>query len=193
MKKIFTIATACISAAIFIFLLAMGIIKRNVRFSYSPPETINVYNCSGSPTQANGYTQDDSVYNDILKQMEESTNLSLLEWLLGCNSITTQVTQDVAEDYVTYNPDMRTENLAVELVFSTPQDVIVTIDSNTKVLELWCLMFIMPVTDSFTDIVVYFSTTKDSSNRIASYQTYRPILLKGKTKNIYKYVNDNLK
>lgn len=193
MKKIFTIVTACISSAILVFMLVMGIVKRNVRFSYSSPETINIYNCSGSPIKANGYTDEDPAYDEILSQLNDVTNLSLLEWLVGCNSITTRVTQDQEGKYVTYNPDMRIENLAVELVFSTPQDVMVTIDGDTKILELWCLMFIMPVTNSFTDIVVYFSTTKDSSNRVASYQTYKPILLKGKTKNIYKYVNTNLK
>lgn len=192
MKKIFSITTACVSGVILIFLLVMGVVKRNVRFEYSQPVTISVYNKSTNPTKANGYSKDDSEYTDILNQLNNVTNLSLLEWLLGCNSITTTVSQDLDQNFATYKTDMLVENLAIELVFENEQDAIVTIDGNTKVLSFWCAMFIFPNTNSFTDVIVYFSTTSSTTNRVASYQTYRPITMKGKTKNIYNYVNNNL-
>lgn len=193
MKKAFMIATACISGIILIFIVVMGFAKRNVNISYTEPETINVYYQSSNPTKQGGYNQSDENYDSILKNLSNITNMSMLEWLFGCNSITTEVTQDLNGQFSqTYKPDFLQTSVGVELVFPKEQDVVVKIGNDTKVLSFWCLMYIIPLSKTFTDIIVYFSTTSDSTKRIESYQTYRPMALKGNTKNFCEYVSRNL-
>lgn len=189
MKKVFSIISAAIAVMIIALLVTLSLVKRNFALSIDNPSKIMIYNRSATAFE-NGFEEGSTKYNEALKKFKEITNLSIFDWLIHENTLEYKPSQDVDNGFSKYSSDMKTEYVAVEMLFTgenNQQDIIVSVDGATKVVSFDCIMVILPLNNSFSDIVVYYSL--GSSNYNEQYKLCEPIILKGRAGVFVDYVN----
>ncbi len=181
MKKIFTIISAVISALVVAFLITISFVKTSVAIESNNPKYVVVFNQSATSTQTNGYTVEDKEYKQILDGIKEISNISILNRLVNNTKVFATVDQDLDKTFAKWNTSLKQTNIVVELVYDKQQDVIVTYNGYTKVVSYFCLSYVIPTTDKFADIVVYYANTNntqgDAKNK--SYAECNPFVIKG--------------
>ena len=188
MKKIFSIITAVISGLVAVFLLTTCFIKTNVSIASNKPKFIYVFNQSTTATQTNGYTETDKAYNDILKKLNKASSVSVFTRLVNRTKLTTGVKQDLDGKFVKYNTSLKQKNIVVELVYDKQQDVVVEYGGHTKVVSYFCVAYVIPVTEEFSDVVVYYSTT-NGDGKDEDYKKYNPLTIKAEPGKFIDYIN----
>ena len=139
------------------------------------------------PTKENGYTVEDKEYDKVLKNLKKVSSVSIFTRLVNKTSLTAGVEQDLDGDFVKYSTALKQKNIVVELIYDRQQDVIVECDGHTKVVSYYCLSYVIPVTEKFSDVVVYYATT-NGDGKDNSYAACQPFVLKGEAGNFMDFV-----
>ena len=68
------------------------------------------------------------------------------------------------------------------------QDVVVEYGGHTKVVSYFCVAYVIPVTEEFSDVVVYYSTT-NGDGKDESYANCSPLTIKAEPGKFIDYIN----
>ena len=105
-------------------------------------------------------------------------------WLKNNTSLDENIKQDNEQTYLRWDNQFRQENIVVELYYDEQQDVVVYCGDDTRVISYWCISYVIPTTDEFTDVIVYYSTLNESATAITeSYAECDPLILYGEADN----------
>ena len=191
MKKIFCIVASVIIAFVGVFLTVLGCVKKSLAFDYDEPYAINVYNKStASLNNGTSYYKGDTEYSKILEMLGKTTRVSLLTLLVRTGSVNYKIKYG-GDDYATYNTEMNSKNIVIELIYRKERNVVVYDGKNTRVIPYYCVLYVIPTKSKFEEIIVYNSLTSDSTDnkKIKEYQSNKPFVIKGNPKKIISYVN----
>ena len=189
MKKIFIAVSSFFMVAVITLLIVLGNVRKNIVFEYDRPSVIRVYNKSTNPIKNEGYTKNDEPFELIVKKLKEMTNMTLMQRLNNLKTLNANVNVDSAGTYNSWQSEMKKDNIVIEMDFPEEQDLVVYDGGNTRVISYWCLAYVITTYDNFDEIVVYYSTTNSSTAREESYAKCDPIVIKGYTEDIVRYVN----
>lgn len=189
MKKIFIAVSSFFMVAVITLLIVLGNVRKNIVFEYDRPSVIRVYNKSTNPIKNEGYTKNDEPFGLIVEKLKEMTNMTLMQRLNNLKTLDANVNVDSAGTYNSWQSEMKKDNIVIEMDFPEEQDLIVYDGGNTRVISYWCLAYVITTYDNFDEIVVYYSTTNSSTAREESYAKCDPIVIKGYTEDIVRYVN----
>lgn len=197
MKKVFCIVASIIIGCVGVFLTTLGCIKKSLAFDYGEPYSINVYNKSTTTIKKDdkdsiggSFTKDDKEYAEVLKLLQKTTRVSLLNLLVRTGSVNYKINYG-GSNYAKYDTEMNTKNLVVELIYKSQQNVVVYEGNNTRVIPFVCVLFVIPYEGKFEDIVIYNSMTSDGTDnaKTKGYQTNKAFVVKGNPKKLISYVN----
>ena len=189
MKKIFIAVSSLFMVVVVTMLIVLGTVRKNIVFEYDRPSVIRVYNKSTNPIKNDGYTKNDEPYSNIVKKLKEMTNMTLMQRLNNLKTLKANVNIDSAGTYNSWQSQMKKENLVIEIDFEDEQDLVVYDGGHTRVISYWCLAYVITTYENFDEIVIYYSTTNSSTAREESYAKCDPIIIKGYTEDIVRYVN----
>ncbi len=189
MKKIFIAVSSFFMVAVVTMLIVLGTVRKNIEFEYDRPSVIRVYNKSTNPIKNEGYKKEDEPFSVIVEKLQDMTNMTLMERLNNLKTLDADVNVDSIGTYNSWKSEMKKDNLVIEIDFDDEQDLVVYDGGNTRVISYWCLAYVITTYENFDEIVVYYSTTKDSTAREESYAKCDPIVIKGFTDEIVDYVN----
>ena len=189
MKKIFIAVSSLFMVVVVTMLIVLGTVRKNIVFEYDRPSVIRVYNKSTNPIKNDGYTKNDEPYSNIVKKLKEMTNMTLMQRLNKLKTLKANVNIDSAGTYNSWQSQMKKENLVIEIDFEDEQDLVVYDGGHTRVISYWCLAYVITTYENFDEIVIYYSTTNSSTAREESYAKCDPIIIKGYTEDIVRYVN----
>ena len=189
MKKIFIAVSSFFMVAVITLLIVLGNVRKNITFEYDNPSVIRVYNKSTNPIKNDGYNKNDEPYKNLIKKLKEMTNMTLMQRLDNLKTIKANVNVDSVGTYNSWQSEMKKDNLVIELDFAEEQDLVVYDGGNTRVISYWCLAYVITTYENFDEIVIYYSTTNSSTAREESYAKCDPIVIKGYTEDIVRYVN----
>lgn len=190
MKKVFSIISVCLVAVIVAFVSTLCFVKTNNPLVYGTPYYINVYNHSTSSIGNKSFEEDDENFNQILTELKNITNVSIFNRLIGGGNLTKQIEQETDGKYVSYSTDLKQDNIVVELIFNKSQDAVVYSNGNSRVISYFCILYVIPDTDKLDEILVYHSTTADSTNsaKDKAYAACEPFVLYGNPSSFSKFV-----
>lgn len=189
MKKIFSITSAVISGLIIVFIICMCFIKVNIKIDKGSPKTIYLYNKSTAASVSTGYSESDSEYKKIMKSLDNLTNISMFNRLSNKTKLNDKITIDSEKSFTKWSTDLKQQNIVIELVYDTEQDVVVYENGHSRVISYWCISYVIPITKEFKDVVAYYSTTNDSTKKDTFYASCTPIYFKGMAKSLIKEIN----
>ncbi|MBQ4541659.1 MAG: hypothetical protein IJA23_02270 [Clostridia bacterium] len=189
MKKIFIAVSSFFMVAVITMLIVLGNVRKNIVFEYDRPSVIRVYNKSTNPIKNEGYTKNDEPFGLIVEKLKEMTNMTLMQRLNNLKTLKANVNVDSAGTYNSWQSEMKKDNIVIEMDFPEEQDLVVYDGGNTRVISYWCLAYVITTYENFDEIVIYYSTTNSSTAREESYAKCDPIVIKGYTEDIVRYVN----
>ena len=189
MKKIFSIVSAVICGLVFSFIITMCFVKKNVGIQNNRPKFVTVFNKSTTATASNGYEEGTAEYTETLNQLKGLTNISLFNRLRNGTTLKHRIDQDMVGKYTKWSTALKSNNIVIELTYDREQDVVVYNGENTRVISYFCLAYVIPVSNEFEDVLVYYSDTNDSTKKDTRYAACNPLIVKGMAKKLIKYVN----
>lgn len=189
MKKIFSIITAVVSGLVAVFLLTTCFIKTNISIASNKPKYVYVFNQATTATKTNGYSDTDKEYDEVLKKLKKASSVSIFTRLVNRTSLNEGVVQDVNNTYAKWNTSLKQKNIVVELVYDKQQDVVVMCNGHTKVVSYFCLAYVIPVSQKFSDMIVYYSTT-NGDGKDESYAQCSPLVIKVEPQKFIDYVGN---
>ena len=197
MKKVFIIISSVIMSLTLIMILVMSLVKVNVKMDIvQDPDEIYIYNKSTvaytpKSTTSSGLKSTDKEYKDIMKHINDMTNISVFTRLMNGIGLDSKPEQDLDGTYIKYANDLKTTHIAVELLYTGSRDSIVYYKGNSKTVNYSAIIFVIPINEGVGDVTIYFSQNNSTTNREEYYGRCVPVHVKANTKNITKYV-DNL-
>lgn len=192
MKKVFSIISACLAGLVVVFVVCTCLIKTNIPLEYGKPKFITVYNQSTTAIGSTEFQSGTDNYNKVLKELKNVTNVSIFNRLVNGGTLTDKPQQDLDNKLSSWSTEMKLKNIVVELTFDKQQDAVVYYDGNSKVVSYWCLLYVIPLNSDFNEIIIYYSTTNDSTNSAKenSYKECSPIVLNGMSGEFKKFVRN---
>ncbi len=189
-KKIFIVIACSITVLINAFLIALNNIKSNVCIAVGSPYSVVVFDHSTTGNEI----KDEKVLEKFYKQMEKLTNVSVYDKLINRASIEKKIFQDSNDKYAKWSTDLLNKNLVIEIIYNSIQDLIVYDGNNSRVVSYYCISFVVPKTDDFTEIAVYYSLTSNSegNEKNESYAACTPLTLYGNAKELIKFIDKNV-
>lgn len=189
-KKIFIVIACSIIVLISAFLIALNNIKSNVCIAVGSPYSVVVFDHSTTGNEI----KDEKVLEKFYKQMEKLTNVSVYDKLINRASIEKKIFQDSNDKYAKWSTDLLNKNLVIEIIYNSIQDLIVYDGNNSRVVSYYCISFVVPKTDDFTEIAVYYSLTSNSegNEKNESYAACTPLTLYGNAKELIKFIDKNV-
>lgn len=189
-KKIFIVIACSITVLISAFLIALNNIKSNVCIAVGSPYSVVVFDHSTTGNEI----KDEKVLEKFYNQMEKLTNVSVYDKLINRASIEKKIFQDSNDKYAKWSTDLLNKNLVIEIIYNSIQDLIVYDGNNSRVVSYYCISFVVPKTDDFTEIAVYYSLTSNSegNEKNESYAACTPLTLYGNAKELIKFIDKNV-
>lgn len=186
-KKIFVIISACIMVFVSAFLITICSIKSNVGIAVGSPYTAVIFNYSTAGTEIKGEEKLASLENE----MDKLTNLSLYRKMINGATLDKRIYIDTDGKFANYTSDLLNNNLVVEFIYNTMQDLVVYEGDDTRVVSYYCISFVIPKTKGFTEIAVYYSLTSntDGNEKNESYASNTPLILYGNAEKLLTFAN----
>ena len=185
LKKIFIILAAVISALTASFLITVCSVKSNVGIAVGSPYNITIFNHA---TTGKSLKNEETIA-EFKNQMINLTNVSVFDKLVHGASIRNRIYQDSKGKYAKWSTDLLNKNLVVEIIYNSMQDLIVYDGKDTRVVSYYCISFVIPKTEGFTEIAVYYSLTsnKDNNEKDDSYRSNIPLILYGNAEELREF------
>lgn len=184
-KKIF-IAVACfISAVTASFVIAICNTRSNVGIAVGTPYSIVVFDHA---TTGKEIKNEDTI-TKFHDKMSGITNLTVFDKLIHGVSLKNRIYQDSEKKFTKWSTDLFNNNMVIEIIYNSMQDLIVYEGDDTRVISYYCISFVIPDTDEFTEIAVYYSLTSNADNneKNDSYRNNTPLILYGNASEFAKF------
>ena len=191
LKKIFMISSAVVVAVILSLIITLSNVNSNVRIDYSSALYVNIFNHSTVAIDANKYKDDDGGYDDVISKINEITNVTAFEKLINRVSLDKKIVQDADKQYTKWSTDIKNKNVVIEFTYDKEQDLVVYKNGKSRVISYWCLALVIPSTSEFTEIVVYYANTNETTGNVKdeSYASCEPVVLYGDFTEFYEYMS----
>ena len=185
-KKIFMIIACSFIFVIGTFLITISNIKSNVGIAVGSPYTVVVFNHSTTGREI----KDESLMKEFNDEMKKLTNVSVYDKLVNGVSLSKNIQVDSNGKLSKYSSDLLNENIVIEIIYNTIQDLVVYDGKDTRVISYFCISFVIPTTKNFTEIPVYYSITSNTQDaeKEKSYMENTPLILTGNAKSFEKFV-----
>ena len=185
LKKIFIILACVISALTASFLITVCSVKSNVGIAIGNPYSIVVFNQSTTGREV----KNEETISEFNKQMNNVTNLTVFDKLVNGVTIKNRIYQDSSGKFAKWSTDLLNKNLVIEVIYNKMQDLIVYDGDDTRVVSYYCISFVIPKTDDFTEIAVYYSITSNTDNneKNDSYRENTPLILYGNASDFIEF------
>lgn len=185
-KKIFMIIACSFIFVIGTFLITISNIKSNVGIAVGSPYTVVVFNHSTTGREI----KDESLMKEFNDEMKKLTNVSVYDKLVNGASLSKNIQVDSNGKLSKYSSDLLNENIVIEIIYNTIQDLVVYDGKDTRVISYFCISFVIPTTNNFTEIPVYYSITSNTQDaeKEKSYMENTPLILNGNAKSFAKFV-----
>ena len=185
-KKIFMIIACSFIFVIGTFLITISNIKSNVGIAVGSPYTVVVFNHSTTGREI----KDESLMKEFNDEMKKLTNVSVYDKLVNGVSLSKNIQVDSNGKLSKYSSDLLNENIVIEIIYNTIQDLVVYDGKDTRVISYFCISFVIPTTNNFTEIPVYYSITSNTQDaeKEKSYMENTPLILTGNAKSFEKFV-----
>ena len=188
MKKLFTIISAGISALVLTFILVISFVKINIKIETNNPYMIYVYNKSTVAVNSEGFKEDSDKYNKVLEAFNETTKISILKRLVNKTKVNENIKIDMDGRISKYSTDMKQNHIVVEMIYDKQQDVVVYHEGKSRVISYYAAMYMLRPNEEFFDIIVYYSSTNDSTKKDSYYADCKPLLLKGDSRYFSRFI-----
>ena len=185
-KKIFVIIARVICAFVATFVIATNTIRSNVTIAIGSPYSVIVFDHSTTGVES----KDEAVFNGIGEKLNETTNVSVYDKMINKFTLSKNIFQDSEGKYTKWSTDILTKNLVVEVIYNSMQDLVVYDGEYSRVISYYCISFVIPDTENFTEIVVYYSFTQNNDNneKNKSYAECTPRILCGEASELSAYI-----
>ena len=185
-KKIFMIIACSFIFVIGTFLITISNIKSNVGIAVGSPYTVVVFNHSTTGREI----KDESLMKEFNDEMKKLTNVSVYDKLVNGVSLSKNINIDSNGKLAKYSSDLLNENIVIEIIYNSIQDLVVYDGNYTRVISYFCISFVIPTTKNFTEIPVYYSITSNTQDaeKEKSYMENTPLILTGNAKSFEKFV-----
>ena len=185
-KKIFIIISCFILVIVSTFLITVNNIRSNVTIAIGKPYSIVIFDHATTGVES----KEESLFNNLSEQMNNTTNLTVFEKFVNKIPLDKRIYQDSKNKYAKWSTDLLNNNLVVEIIYSSMQDLVVYEDEYSRVISYYCLSFVIPTTTDFTEIAVYYSFTSNTDNneKDKSYQDCTPLILYGNAEELSEFV-----
>ena len=189
-KRIFIVIACSITVLISAFLITLNNIKSNVCIAVGSPYSVVVFDHSTTGSEI----KDEKVLEKFYKQMEKLTNVSVYDKPVNSATIEKKIFQDSNDRYAKWSTDSLNKNVVIEIIYNSIQDLVVYDGKNSRVVSYYCISFVIPKTDGFTEIAVYYSLTSnsDGNEKNESYAACTPLTLYGNAKELIKFIDKNV-
>lgn len=189
MKKLFTIISASISVLVLVFILVISFVKVNIKIESGKPFQIYVYNNSTVAINSEGYKAGSKEYDNILKALNETTNISIFKRLVNKTKLNDKIEIDISGKIAKYSTNMKQNHIVVEMIYDKQQDVVAYYEGNSRVVSYYAAIYVIKPNNEFFDVIVYYSSTNDSTKKDSYYADCYPLILKGDS----SYITDFMK
>ena len=189
-KKIFIAIACAISAITASFIISVCNIKSNVGIAIGTPYSIVVFNHSTTGKEIKNEETIDKFYNE----MNEITDVSVFDKLVNGVTIKNRIYQDSSNKFAKWSTDLLNDNLVIEIIYNSMQDLIVYDENDTRVISYYCISFVIPDTKDFTEIAAYYSLTSnvDNNEKNDSYRSNTPLILYGNASDFAEFVKTTI-
>lgn len=184
-KKIFVILASVISALTASFIITVCNVKSDVGIALGSPYSVVVFNHATTGREV----KNEESLNEIKQQMSNLTNVSVFDKLVHGATIKNKIYQDSKGKFKKWSTDLLNKNLVVEIIYSSMQDLVVYDGNDSRVISYYCISFVIPNTEDFTEIAVYYSLTsnKDNNEKDDSYRENTPLILYGNAEELSEF------
>lgn len=185
-KKIFVIIASVLCAFVATFVIATNTIRSNVTIAIGSPYSVIVFDHSTTGVES----KDEAVFNGIGEKLNETTNVSVYDKMINKFTLSKNIYQDSEGKYTKWSTDILTKNLVVEIIYNSMQDLVVYDGEYSRVISYYCISFVIPDIENFTEIVVYYSFTQNNDNneKNKSYAECTPLILCGEADELSAYI-----
>ena len=185
LKKIFIILACVISALTASFIITVCNVKSNVGIAVGSPYSIVIFNHATTGKEL----KKEETIAEFQNQMANLTNLTVFNKLVHGVGLKNRIYQDSNGKYAKWSTDLLNKNLVVEIIYNSMQDLIVYDGNDTRVISYYCISYVIPKTDDFTEIAVYYSLTsnKDNNEKDDSYRANTPLILYGDAEELLEF------
>ena len=184
-KKIFVVLACVISALTASFLITVCNVKSNVGIAIGNPYSIVVFNQSTTGKEI----KNEEKLLEFNKQMNKLTDLSVFDKLVNGVTIKNRIYQDSEGKFSKWSTDLLNNNLVIEVIYNSMRDLVVYEGSDSRVISYYCISFVIPKTEDFTEIAVYYSLTSNADNneKNDSYRSNTPLILYGEAEEFIEF------
>lgn len=185
-KKIFVILASVISALTASFIITVCNVKSNVAIAVGSPYSVVVFDHATTGKEI----KNEETLSELKDQMYNLTNVSVFDKLVNSATIKNKIYQDSKGKFRKWSTDLLNKNLVVEIIYSSMQDLVVYDGKDSRVISYYCISFVIPNTQDFTEIAVYYSLTsnKDNNEKDDSYRANTPLILYGNAEELFAFV-----
>ena len=185
-KKIFVVLASLLCVVVAAFTITIIKVKSNVTIAIGSPYSVVVFD----HTTAGVESKDEAVFSGLSTQMSNATNMSIFDKLIKKVSLEKKIYQDSTDKYAKWSTDILNNNLVIEVIYTSMQDLVVYEGEYSRVVSYYCLSFVIPTTSEFTEIPVYYSFTQNNNanEKYESYRSCTPLVLYGNPEELAEFV-----
>ena len=189
-KKIFVILASLICIFVLTFVITTTTMKSNVTIAIGSPYSVVVFD----PSTTGVENKEETVFASFGAEINNTTSVSVFDKLINKFTLDKKIYQDSGNKYVKWSTDILNDNLVIEVIYNSMQDLVVYDGEYSRVVSYYCLAFVIPDTENFTEIPVYYSFTQNNDNneKNKSYADCTPLILCGKADNLSQYIKENI-
>lgn len=185
MKKIFCIISAVIIGCVGSFMVVLGAMRSTVA-TFDSPVSINVYYRGTTPINGEEYHKEDKNYDKVMKYLKSTLTSSYLTTMIHDGTVYNKPVYGKT-NYARYDTSMKSNNLAVELIFAEERNIVCVDGDNERVVAFAAMIIIIPLNSKYEEMICYTSTINDSNNKDGEYSLSTPFILKGNPKKLIKF------
>ena len=185
-KKIFVIIACVICVLVATFVITTNTIKSNVTIAIGSPYSVVLFDHSTTGVES----KEQKIFNEIGSKLNKTTSVSVYDKMINKFTLSKKIYQDSEGRYAKWSTDILTKNLVVEIIYNSMQDLVVYEGEYSRVVSYYCISFVIPDTENFTEIAVYYSFTQNNDNneKNKSYAECTPLILCGEASELAEYV-----
>ena len=185
-KKIFVIIASVICVLVASFVITTNAIKSNVSIAIGSPYSVIIFDHSTTGVES----KEQAIFNEIGSKLNDTTNVSVFDKMINKFTLSKKIYQDSENRYAKWSTDILTKNLVIEVIYNSMQDLVVYDGEYSRVISYYCLSFVIPETENFTEIVVYYSFTQNNDNneKNKDYASCTPLVLCGEADELSAYI-----
>lgn len=187
-KKIFIIIASVIAGFTASFLITVCSIRSNVGIAIGEAYSIVVFDHSSTGKNIAEVVDKD----EFNRQVSNLTNVTVFDKLIHGASLDNKIYQDSNGKYTKWSTNLHNNNIVIEIIYNKMQDLIVYDGDDSRVISYYCIAFVIPDTNNFTEIAVYYSLTSNTDNheKDDSYRSNTPLILYGNANEFLKYIKE---